>query len=64
MEGRESERRFSRHFVVVLLEGLRLMRPEKVWRPIVTVEVDKHHTHETILGLDGQNINQKEVFRL
>jgi len=40
------------------------MRPEKFWRPIVTVEVDKHHTHETVLGVDGQNINQKEVFKL
>jgi len=40
------------------------MRPEKVWRPIVTVEVDNHHFHETTLGADGQNINQKEVFSL
>ncbi|KAF9548083.1 hypothetical protein CPC08DRAFT_823567 [Agrocybe pediades] len=47
---------------IVHLEGMRLMRPEKVWRPIVTVEVDAHHFHETTLGADGQNINQKEVF--
>ena len=52
------------HLAVVLLEGLRLMRPEKAWRPIVTVEVDRHHTHETTLGADGQNVNQKEVFGL
>ncbi|CAA7271194.1 unnamed protein product [Cyclocybe aegerita] len=51
------------HLTVVLLEGLRLMRPEKAWRPIITLEVDKHHTHETTLGVDGQNINQKEVFK-
>ncbi|KAF9053434.1 hypothetical protein BJ165DRAFT_1447499 [Panaeolus papilionaceus] len=47
---------------VANLEGLRLMRPEKSWRPIVTVEVDKHHTHETVLGVDGQSINQKQFF--
>lgn len=40
------------------------MRPEKSWRPIVTMEIDKHHTRETILGVDGQNINQKETFSL
>ncbi|KAJ3505614.1 hypothetical protein NLJ89_g7326 [Agrocybe chaxingu] len=51
------------HLTVVLLEGLRLMRPEKAWRPIITLEVDKHHAHETTLGVDGQNINQKEVFK-
>ena len=43
---------------------MRLMRPEKSWRPIVTVEVDKHNAHETILGADGQSINQKERFSL
>ena len=40
------------------------MRPEKSWRPIVTVEVDKHDLHETVLGVDGQNPNLKETFRL
>ncbi|KAG5639065.1 hypothetical protein H0H81_007323 [Sphagnurus paluster] len=40
------------------------MRPEKSWRPIVTVEVDKQHCHETIMGIDGQNPNQKERFYL
>lgn len=49
---------------VVLLEGLKLLRPEKAWRPIITVEVDRHHTHETVLGVDGQNVNQKESFKL
>ncbi|PPR06114.1 hypothetical protein CVT24_004214 [Panaeolus cyanescens] len=47
---------------VAHLEGLRLMRPEKAWRPIVTLEVDKHHAHETVLGVDGQSINQKQSF--
>ena len=43
---------------------MRLMRPERSWRPIVTVEIDEHNTHETILGVDGQNVNQKEAFNL
>ncbi|KAF8880094.1 hypothetical protein CPB84DRAFT_1851933 [Gymnopilus junonius] len=51
------------HLTIILLEGLRLMRPEKAWRPIVTVEVDKHYTYETTLGVDGQCVNQKEIFK-
>ncbi|KAG6886933.1 hypothetical protein C0995_003103 [Termitomyces sp. Mi166 len=51
-------------FVVVRTQGMRLMRPEKSWRPIITVEVDKHHCHETIMGVDGQNPNLKERFEL
>ncbi|KAF8066531.1 hypothetical protein FPV67DRAFT_1417668 [Lyophyllum atratum] len=47
---------------VVRTHGLRLMRPEKSWRPIITVDVDKHHCHETIMGVDGQNPNLKERF--
>ena len=43
---------------------MRLMRPEKSWRPIVTVEVDKHQAYETVLGSDGQNPNLKETFHL
>lgn len=49
---------------VIRLEGMRLMRPERSWRPIVTFKIDQHIEHETILGVDGQNINQKEVFSL
>jgi hypothetical protein len=49
---------------VVRTQGMRLMRPEKSWRPIVTVEVDKHHAYETVLGTDGQNPNLKETFHL
>ena len=37
--------------------------PRKVLA-IVTVEVDKHHSHETVMGTDGQNPNLKEVFYL
>ncbi len=44
--------------------GLRLMRQEKKWRPIVRLEVDRHHSFETILGSDGQNVNMKETFCL
>ena len=40
------------------------MRPEKSWRPIVTVEVDKHHSYEFFMGCDGQNPNHKDIFRL
>jgi hypothetical protein len=39
------------------------LRPEKSWRPIVTVEVDKHHSYEFCLGCDGQNPNHKDFFR-
>ncbi|TFK35298.1 hypothetical protein BDQ12DRAFT_688289 [Crucibulum laeve] len=49
---------------VVRAQGLRLMRPEKSWRPIVTLQVDQHHCHETVLGTDGQNPNLKESFIL
>ncbi|KAG6836570.1 hypothetical protein H0H93_006674 [Arthromyces matolae] len=51
-------------FTVVRTHGMRLMRPEKSWRPIVTVEVDQHHCHETIMGVDGQNPNLRERFEL
>lgn len=44
---------------VVRAQGLRLMLPDKSWRPIVTVEVDKHAHYETLLGIDGQNPNLK-----
>ena len=40
------------------------MRPEKAWRPIVTVEIDKHNNHETVLGVDGQNPNLKQFFKM
>jgi hypothetical protein len=43
---------------------MRLMRPEKSWRPIVAVEVDNDHVYETVLGTDGQNPNLKDTFRL
>lgn len=51
-------------FTVIRLEGMRLIHPQRSWRPIVTVEIDEHNAHETILGIDGQSINQKEMFTL
>ncbi|EDR06386.1 uncharacterized protein LACBIDRAFT_299945 [Laccaria bicolor S238N-H82] len=57
------ERKEPWQLTVIRTQGLRLMRPEKSWRPIVTVEVDKHDSHETVLGVDGQNPNLKETFR-
>ena len=49
---------------VVRTNGLSFLRPEKSWRPIVTVEVDEHEYYETILGCDGQNTNLKAPFYL
>ncbi|KAG5635649.1 hypothetical protein DXG03_005270, partial [Asterophora parasitica] len=46
------------------MQGLRLLRPEKSWRPIITVDVDNHHCYESVMGIDGQNPNQKERFYL
>ncbi|KAG6852247.1 hypothetical protein C0991_001597, partial [Blastosporella zonata] len=51
----------------VRAHGMRLMRPGKTWqswRPIITVEIDEHHCHETVMGIDGQNPNLKERFEL
>ncbi|KAG7448893.1 uncharacterized protein BT62DRAFT_732613 [Guyanagaster necrorhizus] len=58
-------------FLVLRSSGLHLLRPEKSWRPIITIQVeskggsvdcDATPCHETTLGSDGQNPNQKEVF--
>ncbi|KAJ6521969.1 hypothetical protein DFH09DRAFT_1192127 [Mycena vulgaris] len=49
---------------VVRAHGLHLMRRERSWRPIVTVELDNTQQHETVLGSDGQNINLKDSFNL
>lgn len=38
------------------------MRPEKSWRPIVSVVVDQHQHYEVNLGCDGQNPNLRERF--
>ncbi|KAG5340695.1 hypothetical protein C0989_000738 [Termitomyces sp. Mn162] len=49
--------------VVIRVEGMRLMRYEKAWRPIVTVKVGKH-SHEIVMGVDGQNPNLRQPFKL
>ncbi|KNZ71289.1 hypothetical protein J132_00070, partial [Termitomyces sp. J132] len=49
--------------VVMRMEGMRLMRYEKAWRPIVTVKVGKH-SHEIVMGVDGQNPNLRQPFKL
>ncbi|KAI0756048.1 hypothetical protein C8Q80DRAFT_1126102 [Daedaleopsis nitida] len=51
---------------VVRTRGLDYIRPEKAWRPIVTLSVldgDREHglPHEVVLGSDGQNPNLKSV---
>jgi len=46
---------------VLRSQNLGILRPEKSWRPIVTMEVDGQHKHEIVLGVDGQNPNQRET---
>ncbi|KAH9914722.1 hypothetical protein B0H21DRAFT_828294 [Amylocystis lapponica] len=48
------------YLTVVRTQGLMFIRPEKSWRPIVSVVLtDTQQTYETILGCDGQNPNLK-----
>ncbi|KAM5538370.1 hypothetical protein V8D89_007972 [Ganoderma adspersum] len=54
------------HLTVVRTRGLLFVRPEKSWRPIVSISVvDNDHDHglphEVTLGCDGQNPNMKSV---
>lgn len=51
-------------FLVVRTQGIVFVRPEKSWRPIVSVSISGQHTHEVILGCDGQNPNLKTPFPL
>ncbi|PFH45778.1 hypothetical protein AMATHDRAFT_71094 [Amanita thiersii Skay4041] len=50
------------HLTAIRVQGLRLLRPEKSWRPIITVEIDNHHAYEFCMGCDGQNPNLKDTF--
>ena len=47
-------------------EGFKGLRPEKKWKPIVTLDVDQLSGghRETVLGCDGQNPNLKELLRM
>ncbi|KAH9988208.1 hypothetical protein BJV77DRAFT_1022843 [Russula vinacea] len=49
---------------VLRSQNLGMLRPEKSWRPIVTLEVDGQRKHEIVLGVDGQNPNQREIMLL
>lgn len=58
--------RVADSLAVVRTRGLVFVRPEKSWRPIVTISVvqgkDEHGpSHEVALGCDGQNPNLKSV---
>jgi len=55
---------FYIHFSVLRSQNLGMLRPEKSWRPIITMEVDGQHKHEIMLGIDGQNPNQRESMLL
>ena len=47
-------------------QNLHFLRPEKTWRPIVTLEVDdiRRSSYEVVLGTDGQNPNLKQPMLL
>ncbi|KAH9046995.1 hypothetical protein EDB83DRAFT_2404287 [Lactarius deliciosus] len=45
-------------------QNMGVLRPEKSWRPIITLEVDGQHKHEVVLGVDGQNPNQRDIILL
>ena len=49
---------------VLRSQNLGMLRPERSWRPIITLEVDGQHKHEVMLGTDGQNPNQREIMLL
>ncbi|KAF8900400.1 hypothetical protein CPB85DRAFT_1325885 [Mucidula mucida] len=56
-------------FTVLRGKGVQHLRPEKSWRPLITIQLaseghedcDASSCHELILGSDGQNPNQKEL---
>jgi hypothetical protein len=50
--------------LVLRSQNFGMLRPEKSWRPIITLEVDGQHKHEVMLGTDGQNPNQKDIMLL
>ncbi|KAG1772588.1 hypothetical protein EV702DRAFT_1133410 [Suillus placidus] len=56
----------SRPWVITVIraQGYQPLRPEKSWRPIVSVVVDKHQSYEVNLGCDGQNPNLRERFMM
>lgn len=53
-------------YTVIRTQGVFFLRPEKTWRPIVTVALvdTAHPPYEVLLGCDGQNPNTKVPFTL
>ncbi|KIK41245.1 hypothetical protein CY34DRAFT_68801, partial [Suillus luteus UH-Slu-Lm8-n1] len=49
---------------VLRAQGHQPLRPEKSWRPTVSVVVDQHQFYEVNLGCDGQNPNLRERFMM
>ncbi|KAG1767438.1 hypothetical protein EDD22DRAFT_875865 [Suillus occidentalis] len=47
---------------ILRAQGHQPLRPEKSWRPTVSVVVDQHQCYEVNLGCDGQNPNLRERF--
>ncbi|KAG6915177.1 hypothetical protein DXG01_012861, partial [Tephrocybe rancida] len=45
---------------IVRTQGMRFMRPERSWRPIIIVAIDKYQSHEIVMGVDGQNPDLKQ----
>ena len=54
------------NWLVVRTQGVLFLRPEKSWRPIVTITLEDnvHMPYELMLGCDGQNPNLKMPFVL
>ncbi|KAI0077437.1 hypothetical protein K474DRAFT_1707316 [Panus rudis PR-1116 ss-1] len=52
------------YLTVIRTQGILFLRPEKSWRPIVSVSVDGNSPQEVVLGCDGQNPNLKTPFVL
>ncbi|EIN12693.1 hypothetical protein PUNSTDRAFT_124424 [Punctularia strigosozonata HHB-11173 SS5] len=54
----------SLSLIVSRARGLSFLRPEKAWRPIVTIDFDQHPQYEICLGCNGENPNQKAYLPL
>ncbi|KAI0687977.1 hypothetical protein BC835DRAFT_1419527 [Cytidiella melzeri] len=53
------------YLTVVSIQGIKFVRPERSWRPIVSITVVEHdRKHETVLGCDGRNPNLKAPIEL
>ncbi|KAG1738035.1 hypothetical protein EDB19DRAFT_1895734 [Suillus lakei] len=50
--------------MVIRAQGYQPLRPEKSWRPVVSVVVDEYQRYEVNLGCDRQNPNLRECFMM